>query len=96
MPRSYGSGILTGVAVSVAAMLLAPALSRWGRPLAKEAIKGGLDAYEAGRGRLAEFGEHLEDLVAEAQMERATERLASLDRDGAAAGAGPAGPREVA
>jgi hypothetical protein len=79
MARGYTSGIVTGMAVSLVAAVLAPvwrpAISRWGRPAAKAAIKWGLESYEAGREKLAEFGETVEDIVAEAQVERAVERL---------------------
>ena len=78
MARGYKSGIATGVLLSAAAMLLqplwTPLLARWGRPAAKGAIKGGLAAYELTRERVAELGEKAEDLVAEAQMERVSER----------------------
>lgn len=84
MAAGYRTGILTGVALSLGAALLGPlwrpALSRYGRPLAKNTVKGGLAAYEAGRGRLAELGETVQDLVAEAQVERAAERAAGLGR----------------
>lgn len=80
MAAGYRTGVLTGVALSLGAALLEPlwrpALSRYGRPLAKNTVKGGLAAYEVGRGRLAELGESVQDLVAEAQMERVTERAA--------------------
>jgi hypothetical protein len=70
--------ILTGVALSLGAALFRslwqPAVSRYGRPLAKGAVKGSLAAFEIGRGRVAEFGETMQDLVAEAQVERAIER----------------------
>ncbi len=79
MARSYKNGFATGLALSAATALLGPlwrpALARWGRPAAKSAVKGGLAAYEVTRGRLAELGEKAQDLVAEAQIERATERL---------------------
>ncbi|HYZ31253.1 MAG TPA: DUF5132 domain-containing protein [Crenalkalicoccus sp.] len=69
----------TGLAFGLVAALLAPALrpvaSRWGRPLAKGAIKGGLETYETARERIAVLGEQLEDLIVEAQVERATEQL---------------------
>jgi hypothetical protein len=83
MARGYGSGLATGLVVSAGAALLAPLwrpwLARWGRPAAKEAIKGGLAAYELARGRLAELGEKAQDLVAEAQIERAAERLSEAE-----------------
>jgi hypothetical protein len=93
MPQTYKAGLITGLAFSLVAALLAPAfrptVSRWGRPVAKGVIKGGLDAYEATRERLAELGEHVEDLVAEAQLERVTQRLGAQHAE-----AGP-DPRDV-
>lgn len=75
MSRKYASGVLTGLAISAVAILLAPVLSRWGRPVAKGAIKGGLVAFQTGRTRLAELSETVEDLVAEAQAELEPERV---------------------
>ncbi len=79
MARGYTSGLATGLLLSAGAALLGPlwrpALARWSRPVAKGAVKGGLAAYEIGRGRLAELGEKAQDLVAEAQIERATQNV---------------------
>jgi hypothetical protein len=79
MIRSYKNGLLTGLLVSAGAALIGPAwrpaLARWSRPMAKGAMKGALTTYEVARGRFAEFGEKAQDLIAEAQIERATERL---------------------
>ena len=80
MPRSYGTGIATGLAIGVAAALFrplwAPVLARVGRPAAKTAIKQGVLAYEIGRERVAELGETMSDLMAEAQFELGAERAA--------------------
>ena len=51
-----------------------PAARRWGRPAAKAALKQGFVAYELGRERLAEAGEQVADMLAEVQVELATER----------------------
>lgn len=79
MARGYKGGIATGLILSAGLALLGPlwrpALARWGRPAAKGAVKGGLAAYEVARGRVAELGEKAQDLLAEVQVERATERL---------------------
>ncbi|HET9147048.1 MAG TPA: DUF5132 domain-containing protein [Acetobacteraceae bacterium] len=84
MARGYASGILTGVLLSAGAALIGPAwrpaLARWARPAAKGAVKGGLTTYEVARSRLAEIGEKAQDLIAEAQIERATERLHETTR----------------
>jgi predicted DNA-binding antitoxin AbrB/MazE fold protein len=42
-----------------------------GKPLAKAAIKGGIVLYEKSKGVIAEVGETLEDIVAEAKAELA-------------------------
>ena len=78
MARGYGAGMATGLAVGVAAAFLRPlwlpVMARWGRPAAKAAVKQGVLAYELGRERVAEIGESMSDLVAEAQVELAAER----------------------
>jgi hypothetical protein len=80
MPRSYRNGLVTGLALSLGAMLLAPvlrpAVTRWGRPATKAVLKGGLVAVAAGRERVAEASETLSDMLAEAQFELAAEQAA--------------------
>ena len=89
MARSYTSGLVTGMALSMVAALLAPvwrpAVARWGRPAAKTAVRWGLDAYDSGRERLAELGETMEDMIAEVQVERAVERMKEMPAEHAAA-----------
>jgi hypothetical protein len=80
MARGYKSGIATGLALSAGTAALfgplwQPLMARWGRPAIKNAVKGGLAAYEVARMRIAELGEKTQDLVAEAQIERSTERF---------------------
>jgi Protein of unknown function (DUF5132) len=88
MARAYSSGLLTGVLVSIAAAALAPvwrpALSRWGRPALKGAIKQGIVAYAVLRERAAEMGENMSDVLAEAQVELASESGAEADNPPAA------------
>jgi Protein of unknown function (DUF5132) len=83
MARAYTSGVVTGIAVSLAAAVLAPvwrpALSRWGRPALKGAIKQGVVVYAVLRERASEMGENVSDLLAEAQVELATERTGEGD-----------------
>jgi hypothetical protein len=78
LAQGYGAGMATGLAVGIAAAFLRPlwlpAMTRWGRPAAKAAIKQGVLAYELGRERVAELGESVSDLLAEAQVELAAER----------------------
>jgi hypothetical protein len=97
MAVGFRGGVLTGLALSFGAALLEPlwrpALARYGRTLAKGALKQGLAAYEIGRGQLAELGETVEDLVAEAQIERAIERAGHGDATPAPSASNePAGP----
>ncbi len=76
MPRSYGSGLATGIVISVIAAALAPlwrpAAARYGRQAAKAALRQGMVAYELGRDRIAELSETMDDLLAEAALEHAT------------------------
>ncbi|HET9018031.1 MAG TPA: DUF5132 domain-containing protein [Acetobacteraceae bacterium] len=78
MPRSYGTGLVTGIAISVIAAALAPlwrpAAARYGRQAAKVALKQGMVAYELSRDRMAEVSENVADMMAEVQVELATER----------------------
>jgi hypothetical protein len=75
-------GWVAGIGAIVLAPIVVPVLARAGKPLAKAAIKGGLRLYEQSRGAIAEAGEVLEDLMAEAQAELADERRqADLEAD---------------
>jgi len=68
----FKGNMLTAVAVGLGAVFLAPLAGPVLRPAAKAAIKGGVLAYQS----LAEIGETLGDIVAEAQAEVATQRTA--------------------
>jgi hypothetical protein len=68
--RLEGKGWLgVGLGAVVLAPVLFPALSRGFRPAAKRAIKGYLALAEKAREMLAETGEQVQDLVAEARSE---------------------------
>ena len=61
-----------GIAAIVMLPVLIPvAAGKVGKPLAKATIKGGIVLYEKGKGVIAEVGESLEDLIAEAKAELA-------------------------
>jgi phosphohistidine swiveling domain-containing protein len=62
---------ITGVAAIVLLPVMIPVVAGIGKPVAKAAIKGGILLYEKGKGVIAEAGESLEDLVAEAKAELA-------------------------
>lgn len=96
MAREYATGIVTGVALSLGAALLGPlwrpALGRWVRPATKGAIKQGILAFELGRERIAELGEKVSDIVAEAQFELAAGRLHEQEAEAASEGETSAEP----
>ena len=74
----FNNDLAKGVAIGLGAALLAPlalvAMSGVGRPAARAAIKTGLLMFEKGRETMAELGEVVEDLIAEARAEIEVER----------------------
>lgn len=60
-----------GIAAIALLPVIVPVAATVGRPLAKAAIKRGLVLYEKSRGVIAEVGETIEDLIAEAKAELA-------------------------
>jgi hypothetical protein len=77
---------VTGIAAIVLLPVLVPVAAGIGKPVAKTAIKGGILLYEKGKGVIAEAGESLEDLVAEARAELSeaeAKRLEMAEAEGA-------------
>jgi hypothetical protein len=77
----------------IAAIILLPVMvpvvaGKIGKPLAKATIKGGIVLYEKGKGIIAEIGENVEDIIAEAKAELAegTSEVAAVAEAEAAAG----------
>lgn len=68
-------GIAAGVGAVVLAPVLIPAVAKASKPVAKALIKGGMIAYKKSKSAIAETGEVLEDLVAEAKVELAEEEV---------------------
>lgn len=62
-----------GIAAIVLLPVMVPVAGKVMKPIAKAAIKGGIVLYEKGKGVVAEVGETLEDLLAEAKAELAAE-----------------------
>jgi hypothetical protein len=60
-----------GIAAIILLPVLVPVVAGIGKPIAKATIKGGILLYEKGKGVIAEVGESLEDLMAEAKAELA-------------------------
>lgn len=65
------TGIAFGLGFMIAAPIAAKMLGGVGRPLLKEAVKGGMYVFDQSRTMLAEAKESLEDLSAEARSELA-------------------------
>jgi hypothetical protein len=88
--RSVVTGIAVGVGAALLAPVLLPAVARLARPLMKAAIRSGIIFYEKGRETVAELGEVVEDIVAEAQAEISEpEAAAGAVAAGVAAKPGP-------
>jgi hypothetical protein len=66
---SLTSNLLIGAAVVVLAPMMVPAVFVGIRPVAKTLVKGGVLVYDKGRAMVAEAGEQVSDLVAEARAE---------------------------
>jgi hypothetical protein len=60
---------IPGIAAIVLLPVIVPVAGKVVKPIAKAAIKGGIVLYEQGKGVIAEVGETLEDLIAEAKAE---------------------------
>ena len=65
-----------GIAAIVLLPVLVPVVAgKVGKPLAKATIKGGIVLYEKGKGVIAEVGESIEDIIAEAKAELAEAKV---------------------
>jgi hypothetical protein len=63
--------LLVGAAVVFVAPIVAPALFAGVRPVAKTVVKGGVFVFDKAREVVAEAGEQMSDIVAEARAELA-------------------------
>ena len=70
--ESLLSNVLVGTAVLVIAPIVVPAVAAGLRPVAKTIIRGGVYVYETAGEILAETGEQIGDLMAEARAEMMT------------------------
>ena len=62
------------LAIGLGTVILAPTIISLVKPLAKAAIKSGVSFYEKSKGAIAETGEAIGDIVAEAKSEVAAEQ----------------------
>jgi len=77
-----GGNVVTGLAIGVGAVVLAPMLMPLLRPVAKSVLKAGLMAYDQGRVALAELSERADDLLSEVRVEMEQERGAARAHPG--------------
>jgi Protein of unknown function (DUF5132) len=68
-----------GIAAIVLLPVFIPVVTGVGKPIAKAAIKGGIILYEKGKGVIAEVGETLEDIMAEAKAELAEDNMNQIE-----------------
>lgn len=73
----WGTTVLIGIGVAVAAPVLLPAVGAVIRPVAKGLLKGGLALADSLQEVIAEGGEQLSDLIAEVQAERTAAHAAN-------------------
>jgi len=78
----WGTTVLIGVGVALAAPVLLPATGAVVRPVAKGLIKGGLFVVDSMKELLVEGQEQLSDLVAEARAEYAAGATATTTSAG--------------
>jgi hypothetical protein len=74
---SLASNLLIGAAAVVLAPIVLPAVFAGMRPVAKTLVKGGVLVFDKTREMVAEAGEQMSDLVAEARSELAVSAEAS-------------------
>jgi hypothetical protein len=81
--NNTGKGIAIGIAAAILAPAILPVVVQAARPLARAAIKSGLLFLNKSRETVAEMGEVVEDLVAEARAEIDEERTKANSATGA-------------
>lgn len=64
-----GGNIVTGLAIGIGMLVLAPIVKPLVRPVARSVLRAGVTAYEQGRVALAEINEQAGDMVAEVRAE---------------------------
>ena len=71
--QMYQNNPTRAIAIGVGALVIAPTVIPLLKPVAKATLKTGLSLYEKTKGAVAETGEAIGDLVAEAKAELAAE-----------------------
>ena len=76
--NAYKNHPIQTVAIGVGIAVLAPTVLPLMKPIAKAAIKSGVSLYQKTKGAIAETGEVIGDIVAEAKAEAALEQAEKL------------------
>ncbi len=76
--NAYTNHPLKTLAVGVGVAIVAPTVLPLAKPLAKAAIKSGVSLYEKTKGAIAETGEVIGDIVAEAKAEAVAEQAQKI------------------
>ncbi len=76
--NAYRNNPVQTLAIGMGVAILAPAVLPLVKPFAKAAIKSGVSLYEKTRGAIAETGEAIGDIVAEAKAEAAAEQAKKI------------------
>jgi len=63
-----------GIGVAILVPVVARAIAPYARPVARSVLKMGVVSYEKGREAIAEFGEIIDDMVAEVREEMRADR----------------------
>lgn len=79
-----------GIGVAILAPFVVKALAPFARPVGRSVLKMGIVAYEKGREAIAEFGEIVDDMVAEVREELRAERAEATAAGAETAAADPA------
>ena len=76
--NAYRNNPVQTLAIGMGVAILAPVVLPLVKPLTKAAIKSGVSLYEKTRGAIAETGEAIGDIVAEAKAEAAAEQAKKI------------------
>ncbi|MDJ0531703.1 MAG: DUF5132 domain-containing protein [Xenococcaceae cyanobacterium MO_207.B15] len=76
--NAYRNNPVQTLAIGMGVAILAPAVLPLVKPFAKAAIKSGVSLYEKTRGAIADTGEAIGDIVAEAKAEVAAEQAKKI------------------
>jgi hypothetical protein len=85
IPRTFGSGFLIGLGAATLVPLAARVLSGAGKPLLKEAIKGGMIAVDKSKALYAEAQNSISQVASEVKTEAATGAEKAAQRNAPAA-----------